>query len=104
MKCPSVSRVLESFALCVSAVALLFTLTIAVNASAILVEQWPVLWRASPPSSAAEPPPASIATPERTAKPRRHHRRAVRPTAAARPSDPAKEIAIDTGSVIPGAQ
>jgi hypothetical protein len=90
MKCPSLSRALESLALCISAVALVFTVTIAVNVGAMFVEQWPVLWPAAgQPSRAAEPPPAST-TRLGPAKSRRRHGHAVRTTVA-----PAKQVEID---------
>jgi hypothetical protein len=89
MKRLSFSRVLESMALCLSAAALVFTVTIAVNVGSILVEQWPVLWSGQS-AIPVEPPPPSTASPG-SAKARHRHGHAVRttalkPQASAKPS------------------
>jgi hypothetical protein len=94
MKRPSLARLIEALALCVSATAFLFTLTIAVNASAVLVEQWPTLWQSSPRPAAADAGPAVPAERERTSKPRRRHRRAATPAIAPKAA-PAKPVGSD---------
>jgi hypothetical protein len=79
---PSLSRIFESFALCISAAAMATTLTIAVKLTVILVDEWPAIRGAATQQTAVgdSQPAVSKTSARPRAKKGRHTRAARRAT------------------------